>query len=222
MVRVELSRDGGATYPLILFDSMANDGAEAWAVTGPPTASARIRVASIEYPDVNGAGGAFEVLQNGLAVVPGWNLVSVPTAAPDLRRVALFPAAISPAFALTPLGYQSRDTLEQGSGYWLKFGAAGVNYFDGIPVAADTIPVPAGWSLLGSVGYPVETDSILQTPPGLLLSLFTYSPGGGYQADPPVIMPGQAIWIKTSGQGEVILRRQDLIEDGRLKMEDGR
>lgn len=46
-VKIELSRDGGATYE-VLFDSTMNTGAQPWVVTGPPTAQAIIRITSID------------------------------------------------------------------------------------------------------------------------------------------------------------------------------
>ncbi len=46
-VRIELSRDGGATYE-VLFDSTANTGSQPWVVTGPPTAQAIIRITSLD------------------------------------------------------------------------------------------------------------------------------------------------------------------------------
>jgi len=48
-VRVELSRDGGATYQ-VLFSSTPNDGQQSWTVTGPATAQARIRVTHRTVP----------------------------------------------------------------------------------------------------------------------------------------------------------------------------
>ncbi len=46
-VKIELSRDGGATYE-VLFDSTMNTGAQPWVVTGPPTAQAIIRLTSTD------------------------------------------------------------------------------------------------------------------------------------------------------------------------------
>jgi hypothetical protein len=45
-----LSRNGGATFPETLFTALANDGSEAWVVTGPGTAAARVRIASDTFP----------------------------------------------------------------------------------------------------------------------------------------------------------------------------
>ena len=46
-IRIELSRDGGATYA-VLFDSIANTGSQPWVVIGPPTSQAIIKVTSLE------------------------------------------------------------------------------------------------------------------------------------------------------------------------------
>jgi hypothetical protein len=51
-VRIELSRDGGATFET-LFASTVNDGSESWSVAGSPTIKARIKVSSVDAPTVN-------------------------------------------------------------------------------------------------------------------------------------------------------------------------
>ena len=87
-VRIEISRDDGATYQ-VLFDSVANTGNQTWVVTGPPTSQALIRITSLEdsvssvseYPFTIGAGipevqgSTPGVVQNTYAVTPQENLV---------------------------------------------------------------------------------------------------------------------------------------------------
>ena len=46
-VRIELSRDGGATYA-VLYDSISNSGSQPWVVTGPPSTQAIIKVTSLQ------------------------------------------------------------------------------------------------------------------------------------------------------------------------------
>jgi len=50
-VRIELSRDGGATWK-VLFNDTANTGVKSWKVTKPATTQARIRVSSVLTPSV--------------------------------------------------------------------------------------------------------------------------------------------------------------------------
>ncbi len=87
-IRIELSRDGGATYE-ILYDSIANTGTQTWIVTGPPTTQALIRITSLqdsvvgvsEYPFTIGQGITEQqgtnpgMLNNTFAVTPQENLV---------------------------------------------------------------------------------------------------------------------------------------------------
>jgi hypothetical protein len=53
-VKIELSRDGGASWQTLL-SSTPNDGVQSWRVTRPFTALARIRVTSISLPVVTDA-----------------------------------------------------------------------------------------------------------------------------------------------------------------------
>ena len=46
-VRIDLSRDGGATFGETLFATTSNDGNQTWTVTGPPTTTARVRVCDV-------------------------------------------------------------------------------------------------------------------------------------------------------------------------------
>ena len=206
-VTIVLSRDGGAVFAETLAAATANDGAENWLVTGPPTASARVRVSSVAIPTAVDTSAIFSIYQPVASVLPGWNLVSSPSLEADPRREVIFPSSTSRAFTYLATGYAFRDTLLNGEGYWLKFDSAGVTAFGGSSISKDTVFVPAGWSLLGSLSYPLFTDSIEQDPPGTVVAIFGYVPGSGYQTDPPLIQPGQAVWIKAGTPGQLVLRR---------------
>ena len=56
-VKIELSRDGGATYTT-LANSTANDGSQPWTATGPLTSQARVRITSASTPAVQDASDA--------------------------------------------------------------------------------------------------------------------------------------------------------------------
>jgi hypothetical protein len=206
-VRIELSRDGGVTFPETLFAATANDGIEPWLVTGPGMTTARVRVTSLSNPTLSDTSAANFAIGPAVSVLPGWNLVSVPSVPPDARREVIFPSSVSPAYTFLAGGYHPRDTLTNGGGYWLRFETAGVVSFTGASVSADTVDIRAGWSLLGSISYPVLMDSIEQIPPGIIMASFGYVPGSGYQANPPQIQPGQALWIRANAAGQVVLRQ---------------
>ena len=68
----------------------------------------------------HGSGGD-EKADYTVAANPGWNLVSVPIVVGDYRPTAIFPTALTLAYAYQG-GYVPEDTLDNGRGYWLKFG----------------------------------------------------------------------------------------------------
>jgi hypothetical protein len=51
-VKIELSRNGGATFETLFADT-PNDGSQSWTVTGPATTQARVKISSVANPSVN-------------------------------------------------------------------------------------------------------------------------------------------------------------------------
>jgi len=66
-VNVEISRNGGATWELILVDT-PNDGTADWPVTGPPTENAVARVRSIASPEFQGPSDVFAIREMSVNV----------------------------------------------------------------------------------------------------------------------------------------------------------
>ncbi len=132
----------------------------------------------------------------------GWNMVSVPTLHGEFLKSTMFPSAISPAFAYTG-SYTVADTVFAGNGYWLRFAGADTAAYSGTLLPADTIPVSAGWNLIGSLGVPVATSSIISTPPGIISSQFFGYDGGYMLAD--TLVPGRGYWINVSSPGSLAL-----------------
>lgn len=206
-----LSRNGGQTYPETLFTNTADDGNQIWHIGGPTTANARIRIVSIADPLVSDTTDQFMIYDSRVSTGPGWNLVSVPVAVSDPRKSTLFPSSTSPAFIYTGAGYQARDTMLIGNGYWLKFPGTALLPITGTPVTSVTISVPQGWSLLGSVSFEIPVDSLVQSPPGFVSNFYAYIPGVGYQSSPATLSPGQSLWLKASQPGQITIRANSAI-----------
>ncbi|HLF15435.1 MAG TPA: hypothetical protein VI932_11165, partial [Bacteroidota bacterium] len=81
-------------------------------------------------------------------VSAGWNIVSVPLTVPDPRKTVVFPDAISSAFEFSS-GYFARDTVKNGSGYWLKYPAADSLVVDGDLRTSEVVTVVEGWNMIG-------------------------------------------------------------------------
>jgi serine protease AprX len=141
------------------------------------------------------------------ALASGWNLVSLAVSVPDPTPGAVFPAAVSQPFHFTPAaGYTVADTLMVGSGYWLKFDAPESLAVAGDVVWRDSIPVAAGWNLVGALSVPVDTAAVLSSPPGIRVSgFYRFGAPGGYQVD-AMLQPGRGYWVKAGGAGMLILQ----------------
>jgi len=146
--------------------------------------------------------GGFAVQVN---LSSGWNLISNPvlTMSDSVRQ--LYPNSTFPyAFAFSPSsGYIQQYRLSNGVGYWGKFPVAHTTSITGTPLLTDSIPVVAGWNLIGSISTPVDTSDIVTVPAGIRLSsYFGYTNGYGAV---PVIEPGKGYWVKVSANGWLIL-----------------
>ena len=148
----------------------------------------------------HGSGGD-EKADYAIAANAGWNIVSIPVTVGDYRATVLFPTALTGAFAYQG-GYVPEDTLESGPGYWIKFGSAQSVSLSGALINADTLPVAAGWNLIGSISSPVATGSV--TPVGTVLQSSFFVFDNGYQSA-STLDPGKGYWVKTSSAGALVL-----------------
>ena len=141
-------------------------------------------------------------LRQAVGVIQNWNIVSVPVTAASLAKTDLFPAAVSNAFTYNG-SYIRSDTLQYGAGYWMRFAAAGEAIITGYFITVDTIPVAAGWNMIGSISSPVPVASVTSVPGGLVTSGFFGYNGAYYLADS--LEPGQGYWVKSAQPGKLIL-----------------
>ena len=131
-------------------------------------------------------------------------MVAVPLGVSDMRKTSLYPTAVSEAYAFVQgQGYVLRDTLNNGIGYWLRFDTTGTVSITGTPIICDTIDVEPGWSLVGGISGAVDTASVVQVPPRILISPY-YSYNGGYTPTDS-LRPGVAYWVKSNETGKLIL-----------------
>ena len=141
-------------------------------------------------------------LMSQYAVSDKWNLVSVPLTVGNYAKSVLYPTAVSNAFSYAG-GYAQQATLSNGAGYWLKF-AGGQNVsMTGFLISNASIPVQAGWNLIGSISTSVPVGSITSDPPGMVASNF-FGYESGYKVATQ-IDPGKGYWIKVNQSGTLHL-----------------
>jgi trimeric autotransporter adhesin len=131
----------------------------------------------------------------------GWNLVSAPLITADMRKTSLFQHSVSEAYSYES-GYHAKDTINNMTGYWLKYSSIEAIDIFGFPFTDDTLEVSEGWNLIGSITNPIEATSITSAPPGIFNSIcFTYQ--SGYKiADS--LYPGKGYWVKSAQNGKLI------------------
>ncbi len=139
-----------------------------------------------------------------IPVQSGWNLLSVPVTETDYRRTVVFPQAVSAAFAYASK-YVIKDTLQNGTGYWLKFRPSQDIAFGGGTMNRDTIAVNPGWNMVGSLSRTIPLGSVAPMPPVVITShAFAFSGPGGYMVVDS-IKPGRGYWIKVNQAGNVVM-----------------
>ncbi|MBI1805536.1 MAG: T9SS type A sorting domain-containing protein [Ignavibacteria bacterium] len=135
-----------------------------------------------------------------------WNMVSLPLSVVDPRKIALFPSAVSSAFRYDPNnGYQSSDSLFNGSGYWVKFVHDENVLLQGFLHTLDTIRVVNGWNMIGSISSPLRVTDIVSNPPGIVTSQFFGYKGSYVVMDS--LRPGNAYWVKANQGGQLVLAK---------------
>jgi hypothetical protein len=141
-------------------------------------------------------------------VSSGWNLMSLPASVSNGDKDTLFPSAVSPAYVFQgATGYQIRDTLQNGVGFWLKFDSTETVSIQGDVTLEDNIQVQAGWNIIGSLSEPIAVNAIQTEPSGIISGqIYKYIPGAGYQqAD--TLYPGFGYWVRVNQDGLVVLPR---------------
>jgi hypothetical protein len=139
------------------------------------------------------AAGACEEIE----VVKGWNIVSIPLAPLDDRIGALFRNAKLFAIGYNT-GYTPAPTLAKGKGYWM-FAPANATYSICGHTPGTTVPLVAGWNLIGGFDVDVRTSTLTTTPGGLLQSDFFGYENGYVEVDS--LKAGRGYWVKASAAG---------------------
>jgi hypothetical protein len=139
-----------------------------------------------------------------LHVSAGWNLLCVPVAIGDSLASAVYPSAISQPFAFSG-GYVGKDTVAPGIGYWVKFAAPDTLTVAGDSLLGLSVPLKAGWNMIGGFTVPMPASLLYTEPLGLLVSkCFRFVPGAGY-VESDTMQPGLGYWVKAAQDGTLYL-----------------
>ncbi|TAK54252.1 MAG: N-acetylmuramoyl-L-alanine amidase [Bacteroidetes bacterium] len=140
------------------------------------------------------------------ALNAGWNIVSLPVEE-ELRTDEVFPPGSSRLFEFACAnGYESRDTMIAGRGFWVKLPSASPINVTGKARTLDTIEVGCSWNLIGTLSQSIAVSSIQSIPEGIVSSLyFSFDNPGGYSVS-DTLYSFRGYWVKVSEPGRIILR----------------
>src|ERR1041385_682043 len=179
---------------LLLFSSIGQNAVRAMSAGGQNLESGYI-------PGIRSGAGFTAVTQ----VQPegGWNLLSLPVLTDDPRVRVLFPTALSSAFSYQG-GYSKRDSLDNGSGYWIKFPDSTLVNLGGTTITQETVKVSKNWNLIGCPSYPGRISDITAVGTNIRSPYFGYSSASGYFVE-DTLKPGSGYWLKTDTVGKLVL-----------------
>ncbi|MBI2420393.1 MAG: T9SS type A sorting domain-containing protein [Ignavibacteriales bacterium] len=188
----------------------STDGGKNWSL------DPRVTISTLEDIDITPRGDAFAVGSGGIVlkyqaqqlnctniqIKAGWNILSVPRLSVDRAAASLFPGKTSSAFGYIN-GYVAFDTLQYGSGYWMRFPADGMVNLCGNATGMNSIAIRQGWNIIGAYETPVAVNAVSTTPPQILTSNFFGFDNGYINGD--TLVPGKGYWIRASQDGIINL-----------------
>jgi len=141
-------------------------------------------------------------------ITKGWNLISVPVLAQDMKYNVLFDSTSSWAYHYYNNNYSSSLLLFRGRGYWIKFKNNQSPVISGIALDDSTIKLNTGWNLIGPYEKPLLLSKLSSTPAGIVSSSF-FGYSNGYNT-PDTLKPGDGYWVRANNDGYLNINNSSL------------
>ena len=135
--------------------------------------------------------------------IEGWNLVGLPVVVSDPSQIEVFPGSIQSTMYGYDGSYYSTATFTLGRGYWLMFGGETNTQITGTENSSAVVQLNEGWNLISGSSSSVYTLNIVDLE-NLIIPDTIYGFSESYiQTD--VLTPGYGYWLKSSGDGVIII-----------------
>jgi hypothetical protein len=133
----------------------------------------------------------------------GWNMLSLPLDVSNNNYLTLFPNAI-PGTLYGYLGtYFSTETVENCTGYWLKFPSSQIPQVCGLDRTECTVALNTGWNMIGGPDCNVPLSSV-GDPGGIIIPGTLYGYSGSYFTATS-IDGTKGYWIKANASGTITI-----------------
>jgi hypothetical protein len=147
---------------------------------------------------------ASDTVEISMMVHEGWNLISVPVIMKNPFPHIVFPGSYGDTFEYDAMGggYVPTDTIKAGRGYFVYFTNSGTITFWGVPVKGSIqVNCRTGWNLIGSRELPIQTNTLITNPAGLIFGdLFTYDALTSVYDTVKSLIPGYGEWVYVTGE----------------------
>jgi len=139
-----------------------------------------------------------------LAYSGDWVTVGLPLVMDNSNYQYIFPDAIENTLYSFNNGYNLETNLENGTGYWIRFGdMGGYSTLTGFEIEEMTLSLSEDWNMISGISSTIYASSILD-PDNLIIPNTLYSFDGGY-ALAEMIEPGKGYWLRSYADGDITL-----------------
>lgn len=207
-VSIKYTTDNGTNWMPVATNTPAAGGTYAWTVPNTPGTQCKVRIADALIDtifDISNAVftiSAQQIISIPMNMATGWNMTSVPVVAADMTASALYPGMNSSVFSYNN-GYVTQTVLTNGAGYWVRYAAAASFSISGTAVSGTTIPLAAGWNMIGIFNTNIPVADLTTTPSGIVNSLYFGFENGYTQA--ATLNTGKGYWVRTTAAGTLNL-----------------
>ena len=134
------------------------------------------------------------------------NMIGLPVNVSNSDYQWLFPNAVeNTLFSFSDGGYAQGTQLIPGTGYWLRFQSDGLLFITGQSIDVLPIELSEGWNMISGISETVGVSSIID-PNQLIIEGTIFGFNGGYEPV-EIIEPGNGYWLRSSGNGEIIVEQ---------------
>jgi len=144
------------------------------------------------------------------SITSGWNMLSLPIDVTNNNYLTLFPGAIPGTLFRYTGGYISTETMNNSSGYWLKFPMQQVSQVCGLDRTESVVTLNAGWNMIGGPNCNVPLSSVTD-PGGILIPGTLYGYSGSYSTSTS-INGTKGYWVKANGSGTITISCGNVVD----------
>ncbi|MCP4712552.1 MAG: hypothetical protein GY869_28335, partial [Planctomycetes bacterium] len=140
------------------------------------------------------------------SVLSDWNMIGLPLDVDDPYYLSIFtaPPVISGTLYEFIGSYAATDTLEIGSGYWLRFTEPDTVEIVGAPMDTICTDVSLGWNIVAGPSCNVPLSAVSSDPPGIIIGGSLHAYDGAYIAV-DTLKQGQGYWIRVNANGQLCM-----------------